>query len=75
VIQRCRLAPADRTAPLLAEANELTAILTAGMKRLRPVALRTLAVIVLVLVLSSEFSVLSFLVFPPVPIFQTDNVM
>jgi four helix bundle protein len=38
VIQRCGLAPDVRTAPLLAEAHELTAMLTAGMKRLRPVA-------------------------------------
>jgi four helix bundle protein len=53
VIQRCRLSPADRVGPLLAEANELTAMLTAGMKRLRPVALRVLAIVVLALVLSS----------------------
>ncbi len=49
VIQRCQLAPADRVDPLLTEANELTAMLTAGMKRLRPVALRV------PLVPSSEF--------------------
>ncbi len=59
VIQRCRLAPADRVAPLLGEANELTAMLTAGMKCLRPVAPRILAVVVLILVLSSKFRVLS----------------
>jgi four helix bundle protein len=61
VIQRCRLASDVRTAPLLAEANELTAMLTAGMKRLRPVALRILAtvVIAMLLVLSSQFCVLS----------------
>ena len=40
VIQRCRLAPEERVRPLLEEAGELTAMLTAGMKRLRPVALR-----------------------------------
>ena len=56
VIERCRLAPAERVQPLLLEASELTAMLTAGMKRLRPVALRALVVlVVLVLVLSSEF--------------------
>jgi len=57
VIQRCRLAPASRVEPLLAEAGELTAMLTAGMKRLRPVALR--ALVVLLLVLSFQFAVLS----------------
>jgi four helix bundle protein len=40
VIERCRLAPFETVEPLLAEAGELTAMLTAGMKRLRPVALR-----------------------------------
>ena len=40
VIQRCQLAPEERIRPLLEEASELTAMLTAGMKRLRPVALR-----------------------------------
>jgi len=42
VIQRCELAPAGSVDPLLIEAGELTAMLTAGMKRLRPVALRVL---------------------------------
>jgi four helix bundle protein len=59
VIQRCRLAPGGRVDPLLAEAAELTAMLTAGMKRLRPVALRLLSAIAFtsffVLVLSSQF--------------------
>jgi four helix bundle protein len=59
VIKRCRLAPDTRTDPLLMEAHELTAMLTAGMKRLRPVALRVLAVVVFALVLSSQFQVLS----------------
>ena len=40
VIQRCQLAPEERIRPLLEEASELTAMLTAGMRRLRPVALR-----------------------------------
>ena len=40
VIERCSLAPEGAVSPLLAEAHELTAMLTAGMKRLRPVALR-----------------------------------
>jgi four helix bundle protein len=47
VSQRCGLASDVRIAPLLAEANELTAMLTAGMKRLRPVALRVLATVVI----------------------------
>jgi four helix bundle protein len=55
VIKRCRLAPDARVVPLLTEADELTAMLTAGMKRLRPVSLRVLAVLVLVLVVSFEF--------------------
>jgi four helix bundle protein len=38
VIVRCQLAPQNTVQPLLAEANELTAMLTAGMKRLHPVA-------------------------------------
>jgi four helix bundle protein len=40
VIEGCKLAPTGRIEPLLREAGELTAMLTAGMKRLRPVALR-----------------------------------
>jgi four helix bundle protein len=36
VIQRCRLAPTEIVQPLLVEAGELTAMLTAGMKRLHP---------------------------------------
>ena len=55
VIERCRLAPAETVAPLLREASELTAMLTAGMKRLRPVALRVLSAVVFVLVLSFQF--------------------
>ena len=55
IIQRCRLAPAETVQPLLAEAEELTAMLTAGMKRLRPVALRILAGVVFALVLSFQF--------------------
>ncbi|MCU1385862.1 MAG: hypothetical protein JWL71_4559 [Acidobacteria bacterium] len=42
LIERCRLAPSECVQPLLVEAGELTAMLTAGMKRLRPVALRAL---------------------------------
>jgi four helix bundle protein len=38
VIDRCRLASAESVQPLLEESNELTAMLTAGMKRLKPVA-------------------------------------
>ena len=38
VVVRCGLAPAEPVQPLLAEANELTAMLTAGMKRLRPIS-------------------------------------
>jgi four helix bundle protein len=53
VIERCRLAPEETVRPLLTEASELTAMLTAGMKRLRPVALRVLSVVPCVLVFSS----------------------
>ena len=59
LIERCRLAPTARVRPLLAEAAELTAMLTAGMKRLHPVALRALGVAVFALVLSLQFAVLS----------------
>ena len=45
VIERCGLAPEGSVGPLLAEAHELTAMLTAGMKRLRPVALRVLGLV------------------------------
>jgi four helix bundle protein len=59
VIQRCQLAPAGKVDPLLAEASELTAMLTAGMKRLHPVGLRVLAPLAAVLLL---LPVLKFLV-------------
>jgi four helix bundle protein len=36
VVQRCRLSGPISVQPLLHEANELTAMLTAGMKRLNP---------------------------------------
>jgi len=39
VIRRCDLASIAEVQPLLNEANELTAMLTAGMKRLHPVLL------------------------------------
>jgi four helix bundle protein len=38
VIRRCKLAPEEIVQPLLDEARQLTAMLTAGMKRLRPIA-------------------------------------
>ena len=38
VILHCRISPETDVLPLLREANELTAMLTAGMKRLRPVS-------------------------------------
>jgi hypothetical protein len=64
VIAKCRLAEPDTVLPLLAEANELTAMLTAGMKKLHPAAVVMLlalcAMLFSVLVsLSSQFSVLS----------------
>ena len=37
VIMRCALAPPASVQPLMQEADELTAMLTAGMRRLRPV--------------------------------------
>jgi four helix bundle protein len=36
VILHCDLAASESVQPLLAEANELTAMLTAGMRRLHP---------------------------------------
>ena len=36
LIKSCNLASADAVQPLLMEADELTAMLTAGMKRLNP---------------------------------------
>jgi four helix bundle protein len=39
VILQCNLAAASVVQPLLAEASELTAMLTAGMKRLHPILL------------------------------------
>ena len=38
VILHCNLAASEFVQPLLAEANELTAMLTAGMRRLHPIA-------------------------------------
>ena len=56
VLQRCDLAPADTLAPLIAEANELTAMLTAGMKRIRASSFASSVLLVFVLfVLSSCF--------------------
>jgi len=37
LIRACTLAPEETVQPLLVEANELTAMLAAGMKRLNPV--------------------------------------
>ena len=57
VIRRCSLADADTLRPLIKEADELTAMLTAGMKRLRTVGILflTAATLLLVFVLSSKF--------------------
>ena len=56
VIRRCRFAHEETVQPLIIEANELTAMLTAGMKRLHAVGLVLLAgfVILLAAVLSAE---------------------
>jgi four helix bundle protein len=59
VICRCGLAPAVEVQPLLDEASELTAMLTAGMKRLRPVLLALLVVAFAVLFSELEFQDLS----------------
>src|SRR5262245_61091980 len=53
VIRRCQVAAIAEVQPLLDEANELTAMLTAGMKRLHPVLLAVL--ILAFAVLFSEF--------------------
>ena len=57
VILRCGLASKESVQPLLMEADELTAMLTAGMKRLRPLRFVLLCCVLLasVLVLSSYF--------------------
>ncbi len=56
VIRRCGLASKESVQPLLMEANELTSMLTAGMKRLRPLRfVLCVLFVVSVLVLSSKF--------------------
>jgi four helix bundle protein len=57
VIRRCGLADPNTVRPLIDEADELTAMLTAGMKRLHTVGIffLTVATLLFVLVLSSEF--------------------
>jgi hypothetical protein len=55
LILKCNLASPELVRPLLVEADELTAMLTAGMKRLHPIALFMLAVVV-----SALISVFSF---------------
>jgi four helix bundle protein len=54
IILSCNLSPAADVQPLLNEANQLTAMLTAGMKRLHPISVLPLA-----LILRSLLSVLS----------------
>jgi four helix bundle protein len=49
IVHRCRLAPEDTVQPLLTEADQLTAMLTAGMKKLRPLRLALLTFVVLAL--------------------------
>jgi len=44
IILRCNLAAAEAVQPLLSEANELTSMLTSGMRRLHPVLTIILAV-------------------------------
>ena len=62
VIRRCDLAPRVEVDPLLDEADQLTAMLTAGMRRLNPllVALLVLALAFLVLRLVPQFQVVQF---------------
>jgi hypothetical protein len=55
VIRRCELAREESVQPLITEADELTAMLTAGMKRLHTVGIFFLTVATLVFVLSSKF--------------------
>ncbi len=56
VILHSKLADPERVQPLLDEAKQLRAMLTAGMKRLRPLVGMVLALgFILVLVLSSKF--------------------
>ena len=54
LVNACRLASPQTVQPLLAEANELTAMLTAGMKRLNP--LRTFVLVACGIVLFSSLS-------------------
>ena len=55
VIRRCGLAEEEALRPLIKEADELTAMLTAGMKRLHTVGIFFLTLATLVFVLSSGF--------------------
>jgi four helix bundle protein len=55
VIRRCGLAEEEALRPLIKEADELTAMLTAGMKRLHTVGIFFLTLATLVFVLSSKF--------------------
>ena len=45
VIRACRLASEEAVQPLLQEADELTAMLTAGMKRLHPIVTAILTIL------------------------------
>jgi four helix bundle protein len=56
IIQRCKLADADSAERLLLEASELTAMLTAGMKRLRPNAFQIFALMATVAAMSVALS-------------------
>ena len=49
IIRACNLAPSARAEPLIREADELTAMLTAGLKKLNPV-IPVIAVLLLVIV-------------------------
>jgi four helix bundle protein len=49
IISSCNLAESHDVQPLLAEANELTAMLTAGMKRLHPIATVILPALIAIL--------------------------
>ena len=53
LIRACGLCPQETVQPLLQEAHELTAMLTAGMKRLHPIAMANLTFVGVALL--SEF--------------------
>jgi hypothetical protein len=59
LIKRCKLAPADTVQPLVEEADELVAMLTATMKRLHPIRRVIVGTILSALLLTSYLFLLT----------------